>query len=159
EIGAIRLIEGRDVTLADNVFEDVGGIVLTVNHTTTRDIVVQGNTILRSRSTAMYFGCHDGEWCRLSRLVVERNYIHGVRAARGSTATAIQYTLNPTPVTRHNVIADTKGPGIMVYGARDSAQASLIEANFVTGSRRSSAIVVGGGPVVVRNNIATSSAE
>ena len=63
------------------------------------------------------------------------------------------------PVIRDNVIVNTKGPGIMVYGAADPSKVSLVARNFVAGSRTSSAIVVGGGPVIIRNNILTTSAE
>jgi hypothetical protein len=36
---------------------------------------------------------------------------------------------------------------------------SVVEGNVVSGSRRSSGIVIGGGPAIVRNNIATGNAE
>jgi hypothetical protein len=54
---------------------------------------------------------------------------------------------------------DTKGPGIMVYGARDLVAVSLVERNVAIGSRTSSGIVVGGGPAIVRNNVAALNAE
>jgi hypothetical protein len=47
----------------------------------------------------------------------------------------------------------------MVYGASDVSKVSVVERNFVAGSRTSSAIVVGGGAAVVRNNVAILSAE
>jgi parallel beta helix pectate lyase-like protein len=130
-----------------------------VNHTSTHDIVVRRNTIIRSGSTALYLGCHDGRWCQVSRLLVEQNYINGVRADGGGIGYGIQVKLNSTAIIRDNVIVDTKGPGIMVYGADDAAEGSIVERNFVAGSQTSSAIVIGGGPAIVRNNIATSSAE
>jgi hypothetical protein len=71
----------------------------------------------------------------------------------------IQVKLNTTAIVRDNVVVDTKGPGIMAYGATDPGRRTLVEGNFVTRSRTSSAIVVGGGPVTVRNNIAVMSAE
>jgi hypothetical protein len=46
-----------------------------------------------------------------------------------------------------------------VYGASDAANVSAVERNFVAGSRTSSAIVVGGGPAIVRNSVATTSVE
>src|SRR4029077_18093103 len=66
----------------------------------------------------------------------------------------IEVKLNTGGFVRDNVIVDTKGPGIMVYGARDLATVSVVERNFVRGSRTSSGIVVGGGPAIVRNNVA-----
>jgi hypothetical protein len=71
----------------------------------------------------------------------------------------VQLKLNTTGIIRDNVIVDTKGPSIMVYGALDVGRPSLIERNLVVGSHNSSGIVVGGGPVMVRNNIAVKNAE
>ena len=47
----------------------------------------------------------------------------------------------------------------MVYGSRDLLTVSVVERNFVRGSRTSSGLVVGGGPVVVRNNVSGWNAE
>jgi hypothetical protein len=58
-----------------------------------------------------------------------------------------------------NVVLDTKGPGIMVYGATGVASPNLVERNVVSGSRHSAGIVVGGGPALVRNNVLALNAE
>ena len=75
----------------------------------------------------MYFGCHDGTWCILTDLVVERNYIRGVRASDPEIGYGFQVKLNSVAVIRDNVIVDTKGPGIMVYGAHNLTAVSVIE--------------------------------
>jgi hypothetical protein len=54
---------------------------------------------------------------------------------------------------RDNVVVDRKGPDIMMYGAHGSDRPVLIKCNVVKGSIRSSGIVLGGGPAVVRNNV------
>ena len=87
----------------------------------------------------------------------ERTYIRTVRAPDPEIGYGIQVKLNSVALIRDNVIVDTKGPGIMVYGAQDLSAVSLVERNFVMGSLGSSGIVVGGGPVVVRNNVAVGS--
>ncbi|HTN70965.1 MAG TPA: right-handed parallel beta-helix repeat-containing protein, partial [Methylomirabilota bacterium] len=66
---------------------------------------------------------------------------------------------NSVATLRDNVIVNTKGPGIMVYGAEDPSRINIIERNFVAGSRESSGIVVGGGPVMVRNNVVVGNSE
>src|SRR5262249_60454443 len=71
----------------------------------------------------------------------------------------MQVKLNSVAVIRDNVVVKTKGPGIMVYGSRDLLTRTVVERNFVTASRSSSGIVIGGGPVVVRNNIAVGNAD
>ncbi|HWH75824.1 MAG TPA: right-handed parallel beta-helix repeat-containing protein, partial [Candidatus Binatus sp.] len=107
----------------------------------------------------MYFGCHDGTSCRISDLVLEKNRIDGVTASDQEVGYGIQVKLNSTATIRENIIKNTKGPSIMVYGSQDPALESLIERNFVAGSKTSSGIVIGGGPVVVRNNIAVGNTE
>jgi hypothetical protein len=137
----------------------VQGIAVVANHTSLRGLTVRRNEILDSKATAMYVGCHDGASCIMTDVVIEGNYIHGVTAIPGEVGYGLQVKLNSVATIRDNVIANTKGPGIMVYGARDPAQVSLVERNFVARSGTSSGIVVGGGPVVVRNNVAVGSAE
>jgi hypothetical protein len=158
-VDAIRIYARRDVTVEDCRFRSVGGIAVVANHSSAERIVVRRNEIVESRATAMYFGCHDGIRCVLSDLVLERNFIRGVEAPEDEVGYGLQVKLNSTATIRDNVIADTKGPGIMVYGASDAAKVSVVERNFVAGSRTSSAIVIGGGPAIVRNNVATTSAE
>jgi hypothetical protein len=91
--------------------------------------------------------------------VVERNFIRGVTAPDPEIGYGIQFKLNSTGVVADNVVLDTKGPGIMIYGASEDGRTSTVERNVIAGSRRSSGIVVGGGPAVVRNNVIVSNAE
>jgi hypothetical protein len=107
----------------------------------------------------MYFGCHDGVKCAHSEVLIEGNFVHTVDASPGAVGYGIQVKLNTVATIRDNVIVGTKGPGIMVYGARDATKHSVVERNFIAGSRTSSAIVVGGGPAVIRNNVAIESAQ
>jgi len=158
-VDGVRVYGGRDVTVEDCEFIGVSGIAVVANHNSVRDLVVRRNVIRDSRATAMYFGCHDGAACAVSGLVVERNYIHTVRVDDPEVGYGIQVKLNSTGAVRDNVVVDAKGPGIMLYGARDLTARSVVERNFVMASARSSGIVIGGGPVVVRNNVALGNAE
>jgi len=153
-VDGIRIRANRDVSVIDCEFYRLGGIAVAANQSNLHGLRVSGNVIKGSNATAMYFGCHDGEACRLSGVVIERNRIDGVDASEKEVGYGIQVKLNSTAVIRDNLIRNTKGPGIMIYGARDLSLESLIERNFVTGSRTSSGIVIGGGPAIVRNNIA-----
>ena len=159
DVDAIRIHSGDDVTIEDCRFVELGGIAVVANSQSLRGLTVRRNEVLRSKGTAMYFGCHDGTACILSELLIEGNYIGGVTAPDPEIGYGIQVKLNSTGTIADNVIVDTKGPGIMVYGARDPSLLSVVERNFVSGSRTSSGIVIGGGPVVLRNNITTASAE
>ena len=158
-VDAIRIYEGDGVTIEDSRFADVGGIALVANHASLRGLTVRRNEIVQSKATALYFGCHDGAACVVSDLLVEQNYIQGVTAPADLVGYGVQVKLNSTAIIRDNVVVDTKGPGIMVYGARDPARASVVERNYAAGSRTSAGIVVGGGPVLVRNNVATGSVQ
>lgn len=153
EVDGIRIILGNRITVEDCHFIQMGGIAVVANHMSVRGLTVRRNVISDANATGMYFGCHDGFGCAVSGLLVEQNYIHGVTAPRPEIGYGIQVKLNSAGVIRDNVIVDTKGPGIMVYGSRDLVATSVVERNFTKGSRTSSGIVVGGGPVLLRNNI------
>ena len=71
----------------------------------------------------------------MSQLLIEKNFIGGVTAGASKIGYGIQLKLNSFGVIRDNVIVNTKGPGIMVYGAKELSHVSIIERNFVAGSR------------------------
>ena len=149
----VRIITGSRITVESCRFTQMGGIAVAANHSSLQELTVRDNVITDSSATAMYFGCHDGTACRIGGLLVASNYIRNVTAPPGEIGYGIEVKLNTGGVIRDNVIIDTKGPGIMVYGARDLITVSVVERNFTRGSRTSSGIVVGGGPAVVRNNV------
>lgn len=153
DLDGVRVISGNRIVVEECQFAGMGGIAVVANHTSVRGLTVRRNLIMDSHATAMYFGCHDGIACSVTGLVIEGNHIGGVTAPSPQVGYGMQVKLGSSAIIRNNVIMDTKGPGIMVYGSRDLITASLVERNFVRGSRTSSGIVVGGGPVVVRNNI------
>src|SRR4029453_836620 len=148
EVDGIRIFSGHSIIIEDCKFSEMGGIVVVANHASVRQLTVRRNHIVNSRSTAMYFGCHDAS-CVMSDLLIEKNFISGVSAPDPQIGYGVQFKLNSSGVVRENVIIDSKGPGIMVYGATDSNAISIVERNFVSGSRTSAGIVVGGGPARV----------
>lgn len=155
----VRIMAGNRITIEDCRFHQLGGIAVASTHTSVQGLTVRRNVITESHATGMYFGCHDGLGCTISGLIVEGNYIQGVSAPAAAVGYGLQVKLNSTGVIRGNVIQDAKGPGIMVYGARDLITTTLVERNFVSGSRTSSGIVIAGGPVLVRNNVAVANFE
>lgn len=159
EVDAIRIMVGNDIVIENCRFFQLGGIAITANNMSVRGLTVRGNVIEDSRSTGMYFGCHDGQRCIVSDLLVVGNYIRGVTAAPTQVGYGLEIKLNSSGIVRDNVILRTKGPGIMVYGARDLLTQNLVERNVVMGSAQSAGVVVGGGPAVVRNNVSLMNHE
>lgn len=155
----VRIRSHAGVIIEDCEFSQLGGIAIAATHTSVHGLVARRNVVTDSAATAMYFGCHDGVGCQISDLLVERNFIHRVDAPDPEIGYGIQVKLNSTGVIRDNVIADTKGPAIMVYGSLEPTQSSVIERNFTMGSRTSSGILIGGGPALVQNNISTLNFE
>ena len=158
-VDGVRIFAANDVVVEDCRFTGLGGIAVVANHSSLRGLTVRRNVIRDSKATAMYFGCHNGLTCVVAGLVVEGNHIRGVTAPDPEIGYGIEVKLNSSAVIRGNLISDTKGPGIMVFGARDLVSSSLAERNVVIGSRTSSGIVVGGGPVVIRNNVSALNSE
>ncbi len=152
DVDGVRIYGGEDVTIEDCRFTRLLGIAVVANHGSVRGLAVRRVAVESTGATAVYLGCHQAE-CAVTDFVLERNYIHGVWADDGSVGYGIQIKLDSVGAIRDNVVVDTKGPGIMVYGARDPSRVSVVERNLVAGSLNSSGIVVGGGPVVVRNNL------
>ena len=159
DVDAIRIITGNDIVIEHCRFFQLGGIAITANNMSVRGLTVRGNAIEDSQSTGMYFGCHDGQRCVVSDLLVTGNYIRGVTAAPDQVGYGLEIKLNSSGIVRDNVILRTKGPGIMVYGARDLLTQNLVERNVVMGAERSAGIVVGGGPAVIRNNVSLTNNE
>jgi len=159
DVDAVRIYKASGVTVEDCHFNQLGGIAVVANHSSVRGLVVRRNVIRNSTATAMYFGCQDGAACVVTGLVVEGNFIEGINAPDPQIGYGIEVKLNSSAVIRGNTIVKTKGPGIMVYGSEDLTVSSLIERNVTNNSRHSAGILVGGGPVIVRNNIAASNDE
>jgi len=157
-VDAIRVFANY-VTIEDCHFLQLGGIAVAASHATIRGLTVRRNVIRESQATAMYFGCHNGITCVVTGLVVEGNFIDGVTAPDPEIGYGIEVKLNSSATIRDNIVQNTKGPGIMVYGAQDLVARSLVERNVTVGSRTSSGIVVGGGPATVRNNISMRNEE
>jgi len=157
-VDGIRIYGRKGITVEDCWFSGTGGIAVVANHQSAQGLIVRRNRVLNTSATAMYFGCHDGVSCVVSDLVIERNFIQRVRAPDPAIGYGIQVKLNSTAVIRDNLVLNSKGPGIMVYGSDTGGRESVIERNFI-GQTRNSGILVGGGPVTVRNNIAVANAD
>lgn len=156
---AIRIGRATGITIEDCVFRDCGGGDISANSAPVDGLRILRNQFLGSRRTPIYIGNHDGKLA-ITGFVFESNVIDGSQVnGQDTIGYGIQLKLNVTGgVIRNNFIKNTKGPGIMVYGATNAVAeaANLVERNIVTGSRRNPGIVVGGGPSMVRDNLVVS---
>lgn len=159
DVDGVRIFARQGVVVEDCEFAQMGGIAVVANHNSASGLTVRRNRIANSAATALYFGCHDGNECRITDLLVANNFIDGVSAPEPEIGYGIQIKLNSVGNLRDNVILRTKGPGIMVYGSHDPGRQSVIEGNFTSDSRTSSGIVIGGGPAHVVNNISARNRE
>ena len=149
---AIRFRGTRDITIRGNLFESTGGVTMSANHSGEYNerLHIIDNTLFDLDTTAIYFGCHQGD-CHVRDARIEGNMIYGVDSP--GVGYGIQVKVESNAVIRDNAIFDTKGPGIMVYGATEEMASSKIDGNVVGASRTSGGILAGGGPVVITNNM------
>jgi hypothetical protein len=156
---AIRVGRASDLTIEDCIFRENGGGDISANTAPVDGLRIRRNLFVGSRRTPIYIGNHDGK-LPITQFVFEGNVIDGSQIiAEDVIGYGIQLKLNVTGgLIRGNFIANTRGPGIMVYGATNAVPeaANVVERNIVTGSRNNPGIVVGGGPSVVRENIVLS---
>lgn len=96
----------------------------------------------------MYLGCNDGA-CKMWDSLVEFNYVHNTTG--GDQGDGIEFkTGSYNTVVRHNVIHDTKYPGLTMYGTQ-GMPANTVEGNVVWNVEDNGIQTVG--DLVLRNNI------
>ena len=153
-VDAIRIRKANDIIIEKNVFKGIGGVSISANDSDTHDITVRQNIFKDLQYTGLYFGCHDGNACHATDFLIQGNLIDGITTpfAPSAIGYGIQIKLNSYGTVRDNTIYRSKGPGIMVYGSNRKDPPSILEGNYVEGSKTEGGIVIGGGPVIVRNN-------
>ena len=159
-VDAIKIRKANDVIIEKNFFQKIGGISISANNSNTQRITVRQNIFKDLQYTSLYFGCQDGATCHATDLVVEGNLIDTVTTPYDPSAVGygLEIKLNSYGTVRNNTIYRTKGPGIMVYGSNQKDPPSILEGNYVEGSKTEGGIVVGGGPAIIRNNVLVDNA-
>ncbi len=158
DIDAVKIKSGSYVTVEDSVFSFVGGISVSANSADSTGLTIRNNTFTDLNATAIYLGCHDGQSsCTAADVLVEGNLIDDVTSS--GVGYGMELKKDSWGVIRDNVVNDTQGPGIEVFGSEDAARATLIDGNFAVRSRNNASIEVGGSNVTVTNNIVVGGAE
>ena len=151
-IDAIKIKDGSRITIESCLFSQTGGIAIAANSKNSDGVQILDNRFIDLQATGIYLGCHDGmASCAATKVVVAGNLFDGVDSS--AVGYALEIKLDSYGVVRDNVIHDTKGPGIEIYGSVDLARVSVVERNLVIGSRTAGTLEIGGGPALVRNNI------
>ena len=157
-VDGIRLHQVNNILIERNTFTRMGGVSIPANDTGTTipGLIIRDNRLIDLQTTGIYLGCHEGN-CKVQDAVVERNFINGVVSP--GTGYGVEIKLNSYATLRDNTVYNPQGPGLMVYGSNQGDPPSIVEGNYIEGSRNEGGVVVGGGPAIVRNNVLVNNAR
>lgn len=167
-VEAIRLHAGEQVTVRDCDFAGIGGASIIANTagSTYAELTIEDNRFSAVVGSAITVGCFAGGTdCAATDVVVRRNRIDGVASGSG-----IVLEVDSVGQISHNSVSGTVGPTVRVGGdaadgggveapAEGALPSTVVERNHLSGSGDSAALVVDGGPVLVRNNIVLSGSQ
>jgi hypothetical protein len=147
----------NNITIKNCVFYKSGGGDISANANVGYDnIKILDNYFIGPKQTPVYIGQHDG-LANVTNFLFKGNVIDGSQIYGDNiVGYGIQFKLNVTKsVIENNYITNTKGPGIMVYGAQksDTIYANIVRNNILVGSREEAGIVAGGGPSTMIKNL------
>ena len=146
----------NNITIKNCMFYKSGGGDISANAKVNYDnIQILDNYFIGPKKTPVYIGQHDG-LSKVTNFLFKGNVIDGSLIYGNIIGYGIQFKLNVTSsIIENNYITNTKGPGIMVYGAEepDTIYANIVKNNILVGSREEAGIVVGGGPSTVDKNL------
>jgi hypothetical protein len=149
----VRLMASNDVTIEHCEIYETGDVALSANVGTQRGLRLIRNHIHHTNGSGegMYLGCHDDS-CRVAESLIEGNYIHHTNRASVTQGDGIEVKEGGYGnVIRHNVIHDTRYPGIITYGTVGRGPPNVIEGNVVWNSGDYGIQVAA--DAVIRNNI------
>jgi hypothetical protein len=147
----------NNITIKNCIFYKSGGGDISANaNVGYNNIQILDNYFIGPKQTPVYIGQHDG-LANVTNFLFKGNVIDGSQIYGDNiVGYGIQFKLNVTgSVIENNYITNTKGPGIMVYGAvkSDSIYANIVKNNILVGSREEAGIVAGGGPSTIVKNL------
>ena len=164
-VEAIRLHAGEQLTVRDCSFSFIGGqsIVASTAGAAYSGLTVEDNTFESITGSAVTIGCYAGSVdCTATDVTVQRNRVFGVTGGNG-----IVFEADAIGTIARNTVSGTSGPAVRVGGDVSSEggveeplegglPSTVVEQNHLVGSGSAFAMVVDGGPVVVRNNVVVS---
>jgi len=150
----IRLMDSDYITIEDNEIYETGDVGISANSGGTYEgLVIRRNHIHHTNATGegIYLGC-SRDACRVLNSVVEYNYIHHTNRASVSQGDGIEVKEGSAGnIIRHNVIHDTKYPGIITYSTAGNGPPNVIEGNLIWNT--SDYAIQSAADAIIRNNI------
>ncbi len=168
-VEAIRLRAGGNLLVRDATFDSIGGIAVVANSAgaSYADITVEDSVFTNLSTSAVVIGCQAGAAdCSGEQVVVQRNRISGVDSGDGivfavdTTGTIASNTLQDVAGTAIRVGGDVNDAGTGIEGPTDGVTpSSTVENNHIDATSGDAALVVEGGPALIRNNVAVGGAQ
>ncbi len=150
----IRLMDSDFITIEDCEIYETGDVAISANSGGTYEgLIIRRNHIHHTNGTGegMYLGCNN-DACRVLDSIIEWNYIHHTNRATVSQGDGIELKEGSAGnIVRHNVIHDTKYPGIITYSARGNGGPNIIEANLIWNTADNA--LQSAADAIIRNNI------
>ena len=150
----IRLMDSDFITIEGCEIYETGDVALSANAGGTYEgLIIRRNHIHHTNGTGegMYLGCNNNA-CRVLNSVVEWNYVHHTNRANVRQGDGIELKEGSAGnIIRHNVIHDTKYPGIITYSTVGNGPPNIIEGNLIWNSDDNG--IQSAADAIIRNNI------
>lgn len=154
----IRLMDSDFITIEDCEIYETGDVALSANSGGTYEgLLLRRNHIHHTNGTGegMYLGCNS-DGCRVVDSIIEYNYIHHTNRSSVDQGDGIEVKEGSAGnVVRHNVIHDTKYPGIITYSTVGNGAPNVIEGNLIWNTGDNG--IQSAADAIIRNNIVLGS--
>ena len=147
------------ITLENNYVHHTGANAITANMDGDdyEGIIIRNNEISNTGifGEGLYLGCNNNN-CQFHDGLIEGNYIHHLNGPLVDQGDGIEIKHGSyANVVRHNVIHDTRFPGILAYGTAGNGARNLFEGNIVWGSENQTMQIAA--DAIISNNILLNS--
>ncbi len=159
DAGPLAAAMAKYITLENNYVHDTGANAITANMDGDdyEGFVIRNNEISNTGifGEGLYLGCNNNA-CQFHDGLIEGNYIHHLNGPLVDQGDGIEIKYGSYANTvRHNVIHDTRYPGILAYGTAGNGDRNLFEGNVVWGSETQTMQIAS--DAIIRNNLLFSS--
>ncbi len=159
DAGPLPKAMAKYITLENNYVHDTGANAITANMDGDdyEGIIIRNNEISNTGifGEGLYLGCNNNN-CQFHDGLIEGNYIHHLNGPLVDQGDGIEIKHGSyANIVRHNVIHDTRFPGILAYGTAGNGNKNLFEGNIVWGSENQTMQIAS--DAIIRNNILLAS--